>query len=192
MSRNKLLSARDYFEEVVTPAYELYFAAAANFQTIYSMTTSLYHFHEWIWHYHREKIERTYRVKTAGNLWHDVVEAEVKDAGFIRDLNNASKHVQLMPKKGSPSTPMHHSANTVIVSSGWGDGGFGDGPYGGTTTVKMQAGRRNIPLDAIAKRLYKFWKKMLDQMDPVPGTRRRILKPKPKVLISSTNASANS
>ncbi|BAV46560.1 Tol biopolymer transport system, periplasmic component-related protein [Mesorhizobium loti] len=191
MSKTKLVSARDYFEEVVTPAFNLYFASAANFQTIYAMTTSLYHFHEWMWHYHKAQLQTTYGVTSAGGLWHNVVEQNVNEAGFIRDLNNASKHVELLPRgRNPPSTPMHHSANTVIMTSGWGQGSYGAGPYGGTSTVRMQAGRKNIPLDAIAKRVYKYWKKMLDQVDP-PPKRARVKKEKQPVISLTTVSSPN-
>lgn len=197
MTRSQLLTARDYFEEVVTPAYDAFFAGPSSFQAIYAMANALYHLHEWMWHSHKTAIQSKYGVtiKTKGKLWADVIEANVADAGYIRDLNNVSKHVELSidPKKPQPSTPMHHAANTVITTSGWGQGGYGTGPHGGTSTVKLQSNKRNIPLDPIAKRVYKYWKRMLDEFDP-PPTKPAVKKANQVVLTmtGSSTPSANS
>ena len=179
MAKAKLTSARDYFEEVAKPAFEQHFARPSNFQSIYAMVASLYHLHEWVFFYKKAEIQAKYgmAINSRGKFWHQVIEQNVKDAGFIRDLNNVSKHVQLtITNKAKPSTPMHHSANTEISTSGWGVGAYGRGPFGGTRVVKMHAGRKRVSLDPIAKRLFKFWKKLLNDVDPasIPPKVRRV------------------
>lgn len=166
MAVTSLTSARDYFEEVLKPAYNDFFASPSSFKNAYAMTNSLYHFHEWIWFYQEAALTQKFAITKKSDLWHQVVEQQVPDAGLIRDLNNVSKHVEL--KIGSnPSTQMHHSANTHIVSTGYGVGGYGVGRYGGNN-VQLDEGGRNVSLDVVATALFGFWHVLIDEVEPLP------------------------
>ncbi len=184
MVRTSLTSARDYFEEVLKPAYNQFFAEASSFHNVYAMANSLYHINEWIWYYQEAKLMAKYPVTNKNTLWHDIVEKEVSDAGLVRDLNNVSKHVELKIGQGAtPSSQMHHSANTHITYPGYGEGGYGMGRHSGGET-KMMEGRREVLLDDVAKELFAFWEKLIDEVDP---------KPAPVIVVTKTaNPSANS
>jgi hypothetical protein len=174
MARSKLTSARDYFEEVLTPAKERFFSEDASFSNLYPMINSLYHFHEWAWFYHAKRIKKENAVVTSkGKYWAEVVEKNVADAGLIRDLNNVSKHVKLDIKprsKGGPSRGAHHAANTeIIVPSSLAGGSLSGGSLS-SSTASVKEGSKAIKLDPIAKELYKFWKATVDKFEPVTVT----------------------
>lgn len=127
-----------------------------------------------MWFHEEVNVKAKYgaQISSAGQLWNDVVERQIADAGFIRDLNNAAKHVKLSfnpqkPKRGDPSTSMHFAANTFISTSAYGVGGFGGGGFGGAPEVKMDEGGRVVALEPIATAVFKFWEALVDEFDPV-------------------------
>ncbi len=184
MAKISLTSARDYFEEVLKPACNRFFSEASSFQNVYAMVNSLYHFNEWIWYYEEDKLKNKYSINRKSELWHEIVENQVSDAGLVRDLNNAAKHVDLNISQGSrPSSQMQHSANTHITYSGYSDGGYGVGRYGSGKT-KMMVDDCEVLLDDVAKELFAFWEKLIDEVDPKPVPVITVAKP--------TNPSANS
>jgi len=167
MDKIALSGARDYFEKVLKPSYDRFFEEASSFQNAYAMVNSLFHFNEWVWAYEEAKLKTKYSDSSKSKFWHEIVEKEVPDAGLIRDLCNASKHVKLKIKY-RPSTNMRHSANTRITCLGWGEGGFGEGRYGGGN-VTMNVDNREVLLDVVAKELFTFWETLVDQVDPKPA-----------------------
>ena len=137
------------------------------------MSMGLYHICEWVYLHDLSKLQAKYgnQVNSPAAFWHQVVEHKVPGAGFIRDLNNASKHAKLRfdptnPKKGDPSTGMHHAANTFISTTGWGQGGFGTSLYGGGAQVKMDEGNREVMLEPIATAVFLFWECLMDEFHP--------------------------
>lgn len=175
MRNDRLENTRDYFENITKPAYQAFTSGEVTFLTIYSLAAGLYHIAEWMWLHDEHKIRQKFGsgIKSAGDLWHNVVEPTLPDAGFIRDLNNAAKHAKLRfdpdkPKKGDPSTTMHYAANTHVEVSGWGEGSYGLGPYGGGKIAKMDEGGREVLLEPIATEVFDFWKALVDEFYPGP------------------------
>lgn len=176
MRTDRLENTRDYFENITEPAYRAFKSGEVTFLTIYSLAAGLYHIHEWTWLHDEPKVRQKFGagITSAGDLWHKVVEQNVSDAGFIRDLNNAAKHAKLRfdparaPQRGGPSTTMHHAANTHVEISGWGEGAYGVGPYGGARVAKMDEGGREVLLEPIATAVFRFWEALVDEFYPVP------------------------
>jgi hypothetical protein len=174
MSLSKLTSARDYFDEVVTPAKSRFFAEDACFSTLYPMINGLFHLHEWIWFFHSASIESANpRITSAAKYWAEIVEKAVPDAGLIRDLNNVSKHVELDIKpreRGGPSRGAHHAANTeIIVLSSLPGGSLGGGSLS-PSTATVKEGNNAIKLDPIAEELFKFWQTTIANLEPMTVT----------------------
>lgn len=175
--RLRLENTRDYFDEITEQAYRQFMDGEVTFLVIYSMANGLYHIAEWLCLHDLSKVQAKFgmQIDTASALWHQVVEKNITGAGFIRDLNNAAKHAKLRfdpskPKKGGPSTGMHHAANTFISTSGYGTGGFGRGPYGkGATEVKMDEGSREVSLEPIATQVFQFWEAIVNEFYPKPA-----------------------
>lgn len=170
MNKERLENTRDYFENITKAAYRQFMAGEVNFLIVYSLATGLYHIGEWMCLHDLPKLQAKFGrgIVTSADLWHQIVERRVPDAGFIRDLNNAAKHARLRFPTGRPSTAMHHSANTFIQTVGYGEGGYGHGPYGGAPEVKMDEGGREVQLEPIATEVFRFWEALVDEFYPVP------------------------
>lgn len=172
MNKDRLENTRDYFENITKAAYRQFVSGEVTFLVVYSLTTGLYHIGEWMCVHDLAKVQGKFgtAILKSTDLWHQVVEQQVPDAGFIRDLNNAAKHAKLNfpTKKGGPSTAMHHSANTFIQTTGYGEGAYGEGPYGGSPEVKMEEGGREVQLEPIATAVFRFWEALVEEFYPAP------------------------
>ena len=135
------------------------------------MAAGLYHIAEWMCEHDLANVQAKFgaAITTPAQFWHQIVMPSVTDAGFVRDLNNAAKHARLrFAARGGPSTAMHHSANTFIQTSGYGEEGYGNAPYGGALVVKMDEGGREVLLEPIATALFQFWETLVDEFYPPP------------------------
>jgi hypothetical protein len=132
MQTETLRGAEDYFIRVLRPNKEAFFGNASNFANTLNLATALYHFHEWLYASFKAQLEGELNTKFSGKgaFW-QTVEAIDPRFGYIRDVANASKHVTIgEPGKPKPSTGMRHIANTHIITSGYGERGYGKGSYG--------------------------------------------------------------
>lgn len=167
MTVERLDSARLYFDKVLRPAKDQFFVTTSNFLSTYALANSLYHFHEWLWHYHETALSQKYPgLRTKHDLWKQIVETNVPKAGYVRDLNNVSKHVELRPSgRSAPSSPATHSANTYIQDSTYGTGGYGVGRYS-APSVKIASSAGDVLFDDVANDLFQFWEALIDELDP--------------------------
>ena len=60
MTKQQLLSARDYFDEVTRPAYEQYLGNPSSFLNSYSLVNTLFHVSEWLFHYKATELQTKY------------------------------------------------------------------------------------------------------------------------------------
>jgi hypothetical protein len=131
------------------------------------MAVGLYHLSEWLQHHDLHKLKQKYptdKLETNAEIW-KVVEREVEGAGYIRDLANAAKHVVLR-QRFKPSTGMHHAANVSISVSGFDSSGYDQTPFDRETKVTMDDGTSSVDLEPIAKNLFDFWAKLIDELYP--------------------------
>lgn len=159
-------SADDYFLQVLRPNARVFFASPSTFATAFNLATSLFHFHEWLFHEHRSLLESTFGVtfKTPGAFWKHVQSSDL-NYGYIRDLANASKHMVIgTPGHAPPSTTMTHAANTHITSSSFGQGAFGARRFGGGPNVVFSAGGSDVDFDPIATKLLSYWTQLLQSL----------------------------
>lgn len=173
MSEQRLDNTRRFFDEITEKSYRQFMDGEVTFLIIYAMAYGLYHITDWVFHHDLPKVQAKYgtSINSVGDFWHNIVENNITDAGFIRDLNNSAKHAKLSfnPTKtraGSPSTGMHHAANTFISMTAWGDGGYGVGPFGGRQEVKMDEGGRVVLLEPIATGVFKYWEGLVNEFYP--------------------------
>lgn len=167
MAKQKILSARDFYEEVTKRAYDNFMASPSSFFSVYALAYGLYHLHEWLWHYKDKEIQAQFgrSIKRKGDFWRKCIEQKVKDAGLIRDLHNAAKHVEI---RYHPSSAMKHSANTFILVSGVGATG---GKSGSKQPVVMEEAGRQVSFDKVAFDLMNHMTGLVDTLDPRPTVR---------------------
>lgn len=161
----QLNSAEDYFLEVLKPNRDRFFQGPSTFVAALNLATSLYHFHEWLWAFHRPDVQKHLgkSIQSSGGLW-NIVEQSNPYFGYIRDLTNASKHVMIGQGQHKTSTGMTHIANTHIITTAFGVGGFGQGSFGGGPNVVFDDGGAKISFDTCAGDLYLFWKNLLEKI----------------------------
>jgi hypothetical protein len=164
MTTTNLNSAGDYFAHVVKPNKDAFFGAPSTFAKALNLATALYHFHEWLFHGFRSKLEEEFGAKFSSHhdFWWAVQKTDTR-FGYIRDVTNASKHVTI-GERGKPSTGMTHIANTNIVATGYGGGGYGRGSYGGAPRVIFDDSGAEISFDDCANALFNYWDGLLAKM----------------------------
>lgn len=168
----QLSGAVAYFTDVVKANKETFFGNPSTFATALNLATSLFHFHEWLFDEFKPQLEAEFGTTFSGKgaFWRAI---ETRDArfGYIRDVTNASKHVNIGgPGFPPPSTGMTHIANTHIVSTGFGVGGYGLGRYGGGANVVFDDSGNQISFDDCALALFNFWEALLKKVAPPPVT----------------------
>jgi hypothetical protein len=157
-----ITTPQEYFAEVLEPNYRDFMSRASTFQTAFNVASSLFHMSEWIAASKLTEASAALGValKDKYALWGEVQKA-VPNAGYIRDVANASKHVKLH----SPSTGMTHIANTFISSFGYGQGGYGvAGVYGGAREMRIKDNTGDVVFDDCAKDVYAFWSALIPKL----------------------------
>jgi hypothetical protein len=102
------------------------------FATALNLATSLYHFHEWLFDEFKQQLEAEFgeTFGTKGAFW-QAVEATDTRFGYVRDVTNASKHVN-------------------------GVGGYGSARYGGAPSVVFDDSGSQISFDDCAQALFAY------------------------------------
>jgi hypothetical protein len=167
-----LSTSADYFLNVLHPNALTFFRNPSTFASALNLATSLYHFHEWLFQGYKSGLETELRKQFggAGAFWKEV-ETVDSDFGYIRDVANASKHVTIGGAGRRPSTGMGHIANTHIIVTGYGEGPYGAGRYGGGPSVVFDDQGTQISFDSCATKLFDYWKHLLEKLQghPLPG-----------------------
>jgi hypothetical protein len=158
-----LADAKEFYLHVVKPNVEEFTTTPSQFRTAVNAATSLFHMHDWLYEFKRTELEGMYKhtFESKGIFWRHI-ETLVPSSKFIRDLANASKHVQLTRQ---PSTSMDGISGTVIRSSGFGEGGFGVGRFGGQNVMMKDAGAV-VSLDDCVRELMHFWGELVQEFYP--------------------------
>ncbi len=169
MNEQRLSSTRDFFDEITEKSYRRFMEGDVNFLMIYAMAYGLFHLADWVNHYDMPKVKDKFgeHINSGHDLWHEIIEKSITDAGLIRDLNNSAKHVKL-ELKYNPSTSMHYAANTYISMTGWDTASYGVSPNGGLVEVKMAEGGREILLEPVATSVFQFWEELMNEFYQKP------------------------
>jgi len=114
-----------------------------------------------LFEYKKSEIEQKYGLAFSSprSFWQHV-EGLLFEAKYIRDVANASKHVNLTRRT---LTSMSHIANTVIQTSSWSTGPFGSGRYS-DDSVKMKDGGSDIDFDDCVEKLRTFRRDLIDDV----------------------------
>ena len=183
MHKQQLQSARDYFDNVTTVAYQEFMQSEVTIAVVSAMAASLFHLAEWIYVHDRSKIQAKYGtdIRYGGELWDRVVMRKIADADLIRDLSNTAKHVNLSfhanrPRMGDTSAATHLAAYTVISTSPV-------SAHGGPLAIEPEKAGAGIPLEPIATAVFEFWRALIDEFYPkaavkaAPSATRTRVKP---------------
>lgn len=154
-THSKITNSREYLDEVVEPDFAEAQANPASLRNAFHCAASLYHLHEFVFADHGA----TLGFSKAREFDRDLCS---KSAEFqlIRDIANTAKHMELTrdPQR------ITHIANTAVQSTGYGEGGYSAGPYGGTKRVRIEVNGANYEeFSQVSASVMNMWWNMFAQ-----------------------------
>lgn len=160
--------AGNFWVGMVEPDYQEHINDPSDRRAALHAAISLFHMSDWVFHTHdakvcaaftfRDKLGQTQPVTCPENFANALEEIE-DDFARLRGICHAGKHLQLRNIRPVPSAPSH-SANTRVQTTGYGAGGYGQGPHGGTARVMLEgggAGGADAEFSLIAQSVYQMW-----------------------------------
>jgi hypothetical protein len=164
-SMQKIDDYKKYWNEVVIPDYDEFFADLDNLRKAFHCAGSLFHMADWLYWGNQGYIDANF-TWLDGNGVAQPVKDERAFANAVRDLHpdfelirniaNAGKHLEI--KKGKHAASPVSAANTYVSSTGFGIGGWGMGPWGGTPRVRQEGpGGADLELSDLATSVRDMW-----------------------------------
>lgn len=158
---------KKFWNEVLLPDYQEFMKETDNVRKAFHLASSLFHMADWLYWGNKTYIDTNFTFvdrngaaqpvsdeKTFANAVRDLC----PDFELIRGIANAGKHLQV--RKGQHAASPVSAANTYVTSTGYGTGGHGMGPYGGTARVRQQGpNNQDVELTDLAKRIHDMWVK---------------------------------
>ena len=130
-------TCRQFLDEVAIPDYNDYVADLTNLRAAMHAALSHFHLHEWVFEEHKDNPSSVFNCTNTETFKGYLISPICEDFGLIKDVANAHKHFLLT--RGDPSIT---GAQDVTLSppTGWGEGGYGEGPWGGSPAVVIDMG----------------------------------------------------
>jgi hypothetical protein len=154
-----------YWNEVVIPDYDDFFAALDDLRKAFHCAGSLFHMADWLYHGNKAYIDANFtwldgngvaQPVTNESQFANAVRDQHPDFELVRNIANAGKHLSI--RQGKHAASPVSAANTYVSDTGWGQGGFGMGPYGGTPRARQQVpGGADLELSALATSVRDMW-----------------------------------
>ena len=154
---------RDFFERHVKPNYALWQATLLEEHLAKNAVAEANNMAAHVFHYwkNRDRSE-VYGARSEAEYRDELAKPErTPDFGLVRDVADGHKHVELT----RPSR-VTRSDQTQTGSLAWGQGGFGEGVYGGgpQLVITLDDGSKRA-LSAVMKNVMEMWKQLLVQME---------------------------
>jgi hypothetical protein len=168
----KLTKYTEYWQGIVVPDYEAFGAKNDDLRLAFHAAIALFHMSDWVYLGHEADIRSSFQFtdKTGAVLpvrdvkqFANALRDQCPHFELIRGIANSAKHLALS-RPGTHSHSPSNAANSSVRATGYGAGGFGSGPCGGSPRV-MLAGPNGDDLEfsMIAGAVYKMWKDLAAQ-----------------------------
>jgi hypothetical protein len=164
----KIDDYKKYWNEVVIPDYNDFFAALDDLRKAFHCAASLFHMADWLYHGNKAYIDANFTWKDGNGVPKPVTDEKTfanavrdlhPDFELIRNIANSGKHLEI--KKGKHAASPVSAANTYVSTTGFGIGGFGMGPFGGTQRVRQEGpGGADLELSDLAESVRDMWIKL--------------------------------
>ena len=149
-----LSTAREFWDQVVRLDYQDFARAMTDLRCATHAALSLFHLHDWLYVQFESDKSRMFDCSSKERLVEHLLSYEHADFGLIKDVANAHKHFKL--DRGQPK--IARASQVSVRGTGWGEGRFGEGPWGGTPTVVVDLGNGQIRhFSAVARNVYEMW-----------------------------------
>jgi hypothetical protein len=159
----------------VEPDFNDYLAKIDDLRRAFHCAISLFHLHDWIYVAHKASTDTSFTFKDKNAVSQPVHDHRsfanavgdlYPDFELIREIANSAKHLKLREPGTPPSARSHpsapsHAVNTRVQATGWGEGGFGKGPWGGTPRVMLEAPKgHDLEFADLAKSTFEMCKSL--------------------------------
>jgi hypothetical protein len=163
---------RAYWRDVVEPDYNDFNAKIDDLRRAFHCAITLFHMCDWVYVAHKPYIDSTFAYKDKNGAsqsvsnekgFADAIRDLYPEFQLIRGIANSAKHLELKQLGSHPASPSH-AANTRVQSTGYGEGRYGQGPFGGTARVMLQGSQgHDLEFSEIATSTYRMWKAIAQQ-----------------------------
>jgi len=162
----RLRTSSDFWSQIVVPDYQQFLGNIADLRAALHVAISLCHMSDWVFHSHHVHVTSNFtfydkqgasQAVSSAETFANSLEQSFPDFGRVRGIANAAKHLKLRatgirPVSNAPS----HAANTFVKSTGYGVGGYGQGPFGGGSRVVLE-GHNDLEFSQIASSVFFMW-----------------------------------
>ena len=163
-------TATDYWSEIAEPDYRDCLEKPDNLRAAFHGAISLFHMHDWVWKTYEAGVRASFTITDqtgaivrvhSARLFANALEQQCADFGRVRGIANTAKHLEIQDVRPVTNAPSH-AANTVVRSTGYGMGGYGDGPFGGTHRIMLMGGpgETDMEFSVIIKGVYDMWNRL--------------------------------
>lgn len=151
-------TAERFFRHVLTPNYEQFGSSRSNYAAGFNAALSAFHMRDWVFRTTLSEAESYFgcEVKDEVALW-DEVERRLPQAGYVRDIANASKHFGLTHK---PSTGLRQAGEVEIKNFAYGEGTFGSGRFSAPNLI-IPTPAGDVYFDGCLTGVYELWRELI-------------------------------
>ena len=149
---------RKFFEQHVRPNYEEWLHEPLNERRAKNAVGDANVMAARAFHYWKDQDpNQIYRAQSERQYRDELAARECADFALVRDVADVYKHVEL----DRPSRRLTRYDQTA--ASGYGEGRWGEGPWGGQLVVTLDDGTKR-PLADIVHNVIAMWERLLDRM----------------------------
>ena len=146
-----------YFDHIARPDYQDFVADPTNVRAAMHAALSHFHLHEWVFEEHKSNSAKVFGCNRTSDFMRHLSTNECRDFALIKDVANAQKHCSLT--RGSPS--IAGAQNVAVKATGWDEGGFGEGPYGGSPSLIIDMGSGSLRhFSAVLENVHDMWTRL--------------------------------
>jgi hypothetical protein len=154
MSGTRVQTARN-FKEIVDEDYAEYKARHSDLRLAYHLALGLFHLREWTF-WDASRADPNWPHKSL-NDYQSFLEKSCADFGYMRDLANSVKHVELDPTK-KPSTQMVGLANTELAVAAFQPGASQPNAFQTRTMIMSQTAQNQwVEFEPAADAVMQMW-----------------------------------
>jgi hypothetical protein len=146
--------AHEYFEIHVTPNLDAWMNQLTDMRLAMNAVVVLYHMADHFWHaYSSNDPSRVFHTDNSG-LFRLELAKRGNQYKILRDVAEAHKHMEL----DRSSRVLTQANQTAVGATGWGEGGFDTGPFGGgpSIVIELDDGSKHH-LSSLAQKVSELW-----------------------------------
>jgi hypothetical protein len=159
----------DFWNAVVVPDLMDSQEKPDDLRLAYHCAFSLFHLHDWVFCTYRDPVcssfkfvqqDKKSKTVESARQFASALEQEYPNFALIRGIANAGKHLSLNGPRPHPDITITNAAQIGTRALGWGEGGFGVGPYGGSPQVITEAESGPRQFSSISRSVYEMWQRL--------------------------------